>query len=82
MRLADEVMRLPEKDVSPAELAIRVGLAPGDDLVPIPGTKRRTYLDQNAGAVEVELIDDDLALDRCRASRGRRRASARPGWRT
>ena len=36
-------------------------LAQGDDLVPIPGTKRRTYLEQNAGAVEVELRDEDLA---------------------
>lgn len=35
-------------------------LARGDDLVPIPGTKRRTYLEQNAGAVEVELTRDDL----------------------
>jgi aryl-alcohol dehydrogenase-like predicted oxidoreductase len=35
-------------------------LARGEDLVPIPGTKRRTYLDQNAGAVDVELNDEDL----------------------
>jgi aryl-alcohol dehydrogenase-like predicted oxidoreductase len=36
-------------------------LARGDDLVPIPGTKRRTYLEQNAGSVDVELTLDDLA---------------------
>jgi aryl-alcohol dehydrogenase-like predicted oxidoreductase len=36
-------------------------LARGDDLVPIPGTKRRTYLEQNAGAVDVELREDDVA---------------------
>ena len=36
-------------------------LARGDDLVPIPGTKRRLYLEQNAGAVEVELSEADLA---------------------
>jgi aryl-alcohol dehydrogenase-like predicted oxidoreductase len=36
-------------------------LARGDDLVPIPGTKRRTYLEQNARAVDVELTEDDLA---------------------
>jgi aryl-alcohol dehydrogenase-like predicted oxidoreductase len=36
-------------------------LAQGEDIVPIPGTKRRTYLEQNAGAVEVELSADDLA---------------------
>src|SRR5665213_207751 len=36
-------------------------LAQGDDIVPIPGTKRRTYLEENAAAVEVELTDEDLA---------------------
>jgi aryl-alcohol dehydrogenase-like predicted oxidoreductase len=50
-----------EKGVTPAQLAIAWVLAQGDDLVPIPGTKRRTYLEQNAGAVDVELTADDLA---------------------
>ena len=50
-----------EKGVTPAQLAIAWVLARGDDLVPIPGTKRRTYLEQNAGSVEVELTPDDLA---------------------
>ena len=36
-------------------------LARGDDVVPIPGTKRRGYLEQNAGALDVELTADDLA---------------------
>ena len=36
-------------------------LAQGDDIVPIPGTKRREYLEQNAAAVEVELTTEDLA---------------------
>ena len=36
-------------------------LAQGEDLVPIPGTKRRTYLEQNAGAADVQLSADDLA---------------------
>ena len=49
-----------EKGVTPAQLAIAWVLAQGDDLVPIPGTKRRTYLEQNAGAVDVELTQDDL----------------------
>jgi aryl-alcohol dehydrogenase-like predicted oxidoreductase len=49
-----------EKGVTPAQLAIAWVLARGDDLVPIPGTKRRTYLEQNAGAVEVELTRDEL----------------------
>jgi aryl-alcohol dehydrogenase-like predicted oxidoreductase len=35
-------------------------LAQGDDIVPIPGTRRRTRLEENAGAVDVELTDDDL----------------------
>ena len=35
-------------------------LARGDDLVPIPGTKRRTYLEQNAASLEVELTADDM----------------------
>jgi aryl-alcohol dehydrogenase-like predicted oxidoreductase len=49
-----------EKGVTPAQLAIAWVLARGDDLVPIPGTKRRTYLEQNAGAVDVELTRHDL----------------------
>jgi aryl-alcohol dehydrogenase-like predicted oxidoreductase len=49
-----------EKGVTPAQLAIAWVLAQGDDFVPIPGTKRRTYLEQNAGAVDVELTQDDL----------------------
>ena len=36
-------------------------LAQGDDIVPIPGTKRRSYLEQNAGALDVELTAEDLA---------------------
>ena len=36
-------------------------LAQGEDIVPIPGTKRRKYLEENAAAVDVELTDEDLA---------------------
>jgi aryl-alcohol dehydrogenase-like predicted oxidoreductase len=62
MRLADKVKEIAaEKDIAPAQLAIAWVLARGDDLVPIPGTKRRTYLEQNAGAVDVELTDEELA---------------------
>jgi aryl-alcohol dehydrogenase-like predicted oxidoreductase len=50
-----------EKGITPAQLAIAWVLAQGDDLIPIPGTKRRTYLEQNAAAVDVELTDEDLA---------------------
>jgi aryl-alcohol dehydrogenase-like predicted oxidoreductase len=51
-----------EKGVTPAQLALAWVLAQGDDVVPIPGTKRRAYLEENAGAGEVELTDDDLQL--------------------
>jgi aryl-alcohol dehydrogenase-like predicted oxidoreductase len=50
-----------EKGITPAQLALAWVLAQGDDVVPIPGTKRRKYLEENAAAVDVELTDDDLA---------------------
>jgi aryl-alcohol dehydrogenase-like predicted oxidoreductase len=50
-----------EKGVTPAQLALAWVLAQGDDVVPIPGTKRRSYLEQNVGALDVELTDEDLA---------------------
>jgi aryl-alcohol dehydrogenase-like predicted oxidoreductase len=59
--LADKVRELAEaKNCTPAQLALAWVLARGDDVVPIPGTKRRTYLEQNAAASEVELGDDEL----------------------
>ena len=62
LRLADKVKEIAaEKGITPAQLAIAWVLARGDDLVPIPGTKRRTYLEQNAAAVDVELTGADLA---------------------
>jgi aryl-alcohol dehydrogenase-like predicted oxidoreductase len=62
LRLADKVKEIAtEKGVTPAQLAIAWLLAQGDDIVPIPGTKRRTYLEQNTAAVDVELTADDLA---------------------
>lgn len=62
LRLAAKVKEIAaEKDVTPAQLAIAWVLAQGDNLVPIPGTKRRTYLEQNAAAVDVDLTKDDLA---------------------
>jgi aryl-alcohol dehydrogenase-like predicted oxidoreductase len=60
--LAGKVAELAaEKGVPPAQLALAWVLAQGDDIVPIPGTKRRTYLEQNAGAPDVQLSHDDLA---------------------
>ncbi|MFD9789363.1 aldo/keto reductase [Streptomyces sp. NPDC059070] len=62
LRLAAKVKEIAaEKDITPAQLAIAWVLARGEHLVPIPGTKRRTYLEQNAGAADVELTAEDLA---------------------
>jgi aryl-alcohol dehydrogenase-like predicted oxidoreductase len=61
-RLADKVREIAEeKGITPAQLAIAWVLAQGDDVVPIPGTKRREYLEDNAAAADVELTDEDLA---------------------
>jgi aryl-alcohol dehydrogenase-like predicted oxidoreductase len=61
LKLAAKVAEIAEeKSVAPAQLALAWVLAQGEDIVPIPGTKRRTYLEQNAGAVDVQLTDEDL----------------------
>jgi aryl-alcohol dehydrogenase-like predicted oxidoreductase len=62
LQLAAKVAEIAqEKGITPAQLALAWVLAQGEDLVPIPGTKRRAYLEENAAAVEVELTADDLA---------------------
>jgi len=50
-----------EKGCTPGQLALAWVLAQGDDVVPIPGTKRRTYLEENLAAVDVQLTAEDLA---------------------
>jgi aryl-alcohol dehydrogenase-like predicted oxidoreductase len=61
LKLAGKVAEIAEsKGVTPAQLAIAWVLAQGDDIVPIPGTKRRRYLEQNAGAADVQLTDEDV----------------------
>ena len=50
-----------QKGVKPSQLALAWVLAQGPDVVPIPGTKRRTYLEENADALDVALTDADLA---------------------
>jgi aryl-alcohol dehydrogenase-like predicted oxidoreductase len=50
-----------EKRCAPAQLALAWVLAQGDDVVPIPGTKRRKYLDENLGTLEVKLSASELA---------------------
>jgi aryl-alcohol dehydrogenase-like predicted oxidoreductase len=49
-----------EKGCTTAQLALAWVLAQGDDVVPIPGTKRRTYLDENIAALDVKLSAEDL----------------------
>jgi len=62
LRLVDAVKTLAaEKGATPGQLALAWVLSRGEDVVPIPGTKRRTYLEENVGAVAVELTADDLA---------------------
>ncbi|PPJ30988.1 aldo/keto reductase [Nocardia nova] len=50
-----------EKGVTAGQLALAWVQARGDDVVPIPGTKRRSYLEQNVAATEIELSAEDLA---------------------
>lgn len=53
-----------DRNCTPAQLALAWVLAQGDDIIPIPGTKKRKYLEENAGAVDVELTGSDLdAID-------------------
>jgi len=60
-QLASEVKRLAEeKGCTPAQLALAWVLAQGEDIVPIPGTRRRRHLDDNIGALDVHLSKDDL----------------------
>jgi aryl-alcohol dehydrogenase-like predicted oxidoreductase len=61
LRLVDRVREIAqEKDCTPGQLALAWVMAQGDDVVPIPGTKRRSYLEQNAQATELQLSADDL----------------------
>jgi aryl-alcohol dehydrogenase-like predicted oxidoreductase len=61
LRLVDEIYAIAkDKGCTPSQLALAWVLAQGEDIVPIPGTKHRAYLEENAGALGVELTDDDL----------------------
>src|SRR6187431_3643475 len=62
LELVERVREIAEeKDVTPAQLALAWVLRQGDDIVPIPGTKRAQYLEENARAADVDLSDEDLA---------------------
>jgi aryl-alcohol dehydrogenase-like predicted oxidoreductase len=50
-----------EKNVAPSQLALAWLLHQGEDIVPIPGTKRRKYLEENAAAADISLTSDELA---------------------
>ncbi len=58
VRRVEEIAR--EKGCKPSQLALAWVLAQGNDIVPIPGTKRRKYLEENVAALEVQLSADDL----------------------
>jgi aryl-alcohol dehydrogenase-like predicted oxidoreductase len=58
VRSVEEIAR--EKKCAPSQLALAWVLAQGDDIVPIPGTKRRKYLEENVNALKVKLTSDDL----------------------
>lgn len=62
LKLVDEVKRLAaRRGISPSQLALAWVLAKGPHVVPIPGTRRRKYLEDNVGAVDVTLTSDELS---------------------
>jgi aryl-alcohol dehydrogenase-like predicted oxidoreductase len=62
LELVAEVQRIAEeKAATPAQVALAWVLSRGEDIVPIPGTKRRKYLEENVGALDVHLTDDEIA---------------------
>ena len=58
VRRVEEIAR--KKGCKPSQLALAWVLAQGNDIVPIPGTKRRKYLEENVGAIELKLTNEDL----------------------
>ena len=62
MELVEKIRALAaKKGCTPAQLALAWVLAQGDDIVPIPGTKRRRYLEENVAALDVRLTPEELA---------------------
>ena len=61
LELVDRVREIAtEKGVTPGQLALAWLLAQGNDIVPIPGTKRRKYVEENTAAVDIALTEEDL----------------------
>ena len=79
LALVDKITAIAqEKGCTPGQLALAWVLAQGDDVVPIPGTKRVKYLEENVAASDVKLSDEDLAaLETGRPPRRRRRRPLR-----
>jgi aryl-alcohol dehydrogenase-like predicted oxidoreductase len=71
LAVVSRVRELAEaKGATPSQLALAWVLAQGDDIVPIPGTKRRSYLEENAAALDVDLTVEDLASIEAVAPKG------------
>ena len=77
VEVVDELARA--KGCTPGQIALAFVHAAGRDVAPIPGTKRRTYLEENVAALDVELTEEDLAvLDRVAPAQGDRYADMSP----
>src|SRR5271168_1330854 len=62
LKVVDRIQEIArEKGITPSQLALAWVLVKGDDMVPIPGTKRRKYLEENVAAAKVKLSESDLA---------------------
>ena len=62
LKLLDLIRQLASnKNCTPSQLALAWVLARGENIVPIPGTKRRNYLEENVGATKIQLTPEDLA---------------------
>ena len=62
LALVDRIRQMASaKRCTPSQLALAWVMAQGDDIVPIPGTKRRKYLEENLAAADIALTRDDLA---------------------
>ena len=71
LALVERVLEIAgEKDVTPSQLALAWLLRQGDDIVPIPGTKRRRYLEENLAAASIELSAEEIARIEEAAPRG------------
>jgi len=71
LELVERVIEIAaEKDVTPSQLALAWLLRQGDDIVPIPGTKRVRYVEENLAATDIELSADDLQRIEKAAPRG------------